>query len=306
MTRESRPTGDDTQRVLTAPAGITDHLRALALYPLPQHAISRLVYALTRCQRGWVKRPLTRWFIRRFRVPMHQAAEPDPDAYRHFNAFFTRALASGTRPLPASSDAVTAPADGAISALGTLHGDNLIQAKGRHYGLTDLLGGAPEDAAPLHGGHFATIYLSPADYHRVHMPVAGDLRAMIHIPGRLFSVGRPTVRTVPKLFTRNERVACLFDTAVGPMALVLVGAINVGSIETVWAGEVTPPRGRRIQRTSYEAGSIRLDRGEEMGRFNMGSTAIVVLPPGTTAWDTALEADTPVRVNQPLGTLIDG
>lgn len=305
MTRETPTARRDNDRSLTSQARITEHLQALALYPLPQHAISRLVHAVTRCQRRWVKRPLIRWFIRRFRVPMHEAAEPDPDGYRHFNAFFTRALAPGSRPLPGAANAVTAPADGAVSALGTLQGDALIQAKGRYYALTQLLGGAPEDAAPLRGGHFATIYLSPADYHRVHMPIAGDLRAMTHIPGRLFSVGRATVRTVPKLFTRNERVACLFDTAVGPMALVLVGAINVGSIETVWAGEVTPPRGRQIRRTTYAPGSIRLDRGEEMGRFNMGSTAIVVLPPGTTAWDTALEADTPVRVNQALGTLTD-
>ncbi len=293
--------GGADDRFLTTAPGIADWFKTLPLYPLPQHAISRLTHRLTRSRREWLRRPLTYWFIRRFGVDMREALEPDPDAYPDFNSFFTRALKPGARPMPDAPDAVCCPADGAVSALGTVDDGRIVQAKGHSYSLVDLLGGAPDRAAPFRGGSFATIYLSPRDYHRVHMPVTGSLREMIHVPGRLFSVGRHTVRTVPGLFARNERVISVFDTACGPIAIVLVGAINVASIETVWAGEVTPPRARAVHGRSYDPNAVRLERGEELGRFNMGSTVILLFPPDAIRWAPALEADTPVRVNQALG-----
>ncbi len=294
------------QRYLTGAPGLADRLKALPLYALPQHAVSRLTHRITRSRREWLRRPLTRWFIRRFGVDMSEALEPDPDAYPDFNSFFTRALKPGARPMPENSDALCCPADGAVSAIGHLHDQRIIQAKGHDYSLVDLLGGAPDQAAPFHDGAFATIYLSPANYHRVHMPVGGTLREMVHIPGRLFSVGRHTVRTVPRLFSRNERVACLFDTPSGPMAMVLVGAINVGSIETVWAGEVTPPRARAVHTRRYDSDAVQLERGDEMGRFNMGSTVILLFPPDTVTWQRELYADAPVRLHQALGKLRPG
>ncbi|QIT54696.1 phosphatidylserine decarboxylase [Aquisalimonas sp. 2447] len=301
-----RATHSGDQRYLTGAASLADRLKSLPLYPLPQHAVSRLTHRVTRSRRKWLRRALTRWFIRRFGVDMGEALEPDPDAYPDFNSFFTRALKPGARPMPEDDDALCCPADGAVSALGHLHDQRIIQAKGQDYSLVDLLGGSADRAAPFLDGAFATIYLSPANYHRVHMPAGGTLREMVHIPGRLFSVGRHTVRTVPRLFARNERVACLFDTSAGPMAMVLVGAINVGSIETTWAGEVTPPRGRALHARRYDTNPVQLERGEEMGRFNMGSTVILLFPPATVTWKRELDADVPVRLHQALGTLRPG
>ena len=291
----------DTGRYLMGRPTAMDWLKSLPLYVLPHHGVSRLIHRLTRSEAAWLRRPLTRWFIKRFRVNMEEALIPDPDDYATFNQFFTRLLKPDARPGPADASAVTSPADGALSAAGTIHDDRVIQAKGHDYSLITLLGGTPERAAPFQGGTFATIYLSPKDYHRVHMPRTGTLREMAHIPGRLFSVGRHTVRTIPGLFARNERVVSIFDTAQGPMAIVLVGAINVASIETVWAGEVTPPRGRRVRTWDYPDSAIRLERGAEMGRFNMGSTVILVFPPGVVGWDSSLAADTPLRVHQAIG-----
>ncbi|MCC5857083.1 MAG: phosphatidylserine decarboxylase [Ectothiorhodospiraceae bacterium] len=291
-------------RYLEEAPSTSDWLKTLPLYPLPHHVVSRLIHRLVRVRAGWFRRPFVSWFVRAFGVDMSQAVETDPLAYPDFNSFFTRALRADARPMPEDAAAICCPADGTVSALGELRGDSIIQAKGHDYSLTTLLGGDPDRARPFLGGGFITVYLSPRDYHRVHMPLGGTLREMVHVPGRLFSVGRHTVKTVPGLFARNERVACLFDTDHGPMALVLVGAINVASIETVWAGEVTPPRGRSIRCWSYENGSIRLDRGEEMGRFNMGSTAIVILPRGMAELDPALQADQPVRVRQAIGRLM--
>ncbi|WP_290649813.1 archaetidylserine decarboxylase [Aquisalimonas sp.] len=293
-------------RCLESPPTLADRAKSLPLYPLPHHAISRLVHRITRSRAAWIRRPLTRWFIRRYGVDMSEAMTPEPDAYPDFNSFFTRALRTDARPMPASLNAVCAPADGTLSALGGIEDDRLIQAKGRHYSLTQLLGGVPDRSAPFRGGDFATIYLSPSDYHRVHMPVDGALREMVHVPGRLFSVARHTVRTIPGLFARNERVACLFDTAHGPMAMVLVGAINVASIETVWAGEITPPRGRRVRGWTYRADEVRLQRGAEIGRFNLGSTVILVFPRRVIDWDTRLMADAPIRVRQALAWTRDG
>lgn len=296
---------DDGFRCLREPASVADRMKSLMLYPLPHHAVSRLVHRFTRIRAGWIRRPFTRWFVTRYRVNMSEAKETDPLAYPHFNAFFTRALKPGARPLPEESEAVCSPADGAVSAMGPIRDDAVLQAKAHDYSLTALLGGDPDRAAPFRNGAFITVYLAPRDYHRVHMPMTGQLREMVHVPGRLFSVGRHTVRTVPGLFARNERVACLFDTPHGPLAVILVGAINVASIETVWAGEITPPRGHAVRTWRYDEQPVRLERGDELGRFNMGSTAIVIFPPGMVTLNAALEADQPVRMGESIARLIN-
>lgn len=278
-----------------------DWLKSLPLYALPQHAISRLAHRFTRIANPRIRIPFTNWFVRRFGVAMDDALEPDAAAYPTFNAFFTRALKPGARPLPADPQALCCPADGAISAFGRLDADRVLQAKGHEYSLTTLLGGDSARARPFRNGDFMTVYLSPRDYHRVHMPADGRLLESVHVPGRLFSVGRHTVRTIPGLFARNERLVCLFETAFGPMAVVLVGAINVASIETVWAGEITPPPARRVTVRGFDREAPRLLRGQELGRFNMGSTVILVLPPGAARLDDRLRVDQAVRVGQAIG-----
>ncbi|HEX6549692.1 MAG TPA: archaetidylserine decarboxylase, partial [Gammaproteobacteria bacterium] len=269
-------------------ASSADRLKAALQYPLPQHAISRAVHWLTRVRQPAFKNWITRRFIHRFGVDMSEAAQPDPDAYASFNAFFTRALRDGARPLANESDAVACPVDGTVSQAGVIAEGRIFQAKGQSFTATELLGNNAELAAQFNNGTFTTLYLSPRDYHRIHMPLAGTLRQMIHIPGRLFSVNPPTTRAVPRLFARNERVAAIFDTMAGPMAVIMVGALNVGSIETVWAGEVTPPRGRVIRNWHYEDRKIALDKGAELGRFNMGSTVILLFAAGHARWDTTL------------------
>lgn len=283
-------------------ASLSDKLKSLPFHLLPQHAISRAVHAATRWRAPWWKNVFTKWFIRQFRVDLSEALETDPRGYASFNAFFTRALRPDARPLPANAHAIVSPADGAISAIGSINGDTLVQAKGRHFTVTDLLGGDATLARRFHGGRFVTVYLSPADYHRVHTPAAGRLQEMIHIPGRLFPVASFSVRGVDRLFARNERVVALFETNRGPMAVVMVGAINVGSIETVWAGEVTPPRGKRIRRWLYHDDQAQeFERGQEMGRFNMGSTAIVLFGPGQIDWLPELRPEQKVKMGQALG-----
>jgi phosphatidylserine decarboxylase len=252
----------------------------------------------------WFKDLLIRQFARRFRVTLDEALEPDAGAYADFNAFFTRALKPGARPVAPGDRTVCCPVDGAVSQIGLAEADTLLQAKGRTFSLTALLGGDLERARPFQGGAFATLYLSPRDYHRIHLPLAGQLREMVHIPGKLFSVSPLTTRMVPELFARNERVATLFDTPAGPMALVLVGAINVSSIETVWAGPITPPLGTTIRRWSYPPngdGAVRLDKGAELGRFNMGSTVILLFGQGAVRWETEIRPGAAVRMGQRLG-----
>ncbi len=284
---------------------MSQSLRSLVQYLLPQHGISRLVHRVTRWPRMPMRRPLTRWFVRRYGVDMAEAVESDPLAYPDFNSFFTRALRPEARPLPDDPGAICSPCDGFVSESGSILTDEIFQAKGHTYSLETLLGGSPERAQPFRDGAFATLYLSPADYHRVHMPLSGRLTEMVHVPGRLFSVSPACVDGIPGLFARNERVVSLFETDAGPMALVLVGAINVGSIETVWAGEVTPPRGRRLTTVSYPAEgdhSVNLARGEEMGRFNLGSTVIVLFGPGQVKWHKALAPGAKLRMGREIGT----
>ncbi len=272
-------------------------------YLLPQHLLSALMYRLTRLRYRPLKNLIIRGFVRHFRVDMGESMEPDVTAYETFNHFFTRELRPDARPLPESPDAVLCPADGTLSQLGKIAHGRIFQAKGRDFSLVELLGGRDDWARAFEGGGFATIYLSPRDYHRVHMPLTGDLREMIHVPGRLFSVNPITTALVPRLFARNERVACLFESEAGPMAVILVGAIFVGSMETVWAGQVTPRTS--AGKSPGEGTTFRLDRGSEMGRFNMGSTVILLFPPDRVAWDPSLAAGDPVRVRQRIGDLAE-
>jgi phosphatidylserine decarboxylase len=253
-----------------------------------------------------LKKPFIRWFVKRYSVDMSDAQEQDPLAYENFNAFFTRALKAGARPFAEGiNDAlpILCPADGAISQLGEINEHGLLQAKGRYYTVADLLA-SNQDAADFDGGSFATVYLSPKDYHRVHMPVAGKLTKMSYIPGDLYSVNKQTAEGVPNLFARNERLVCLFDTELGPMAVVLVGAMIVAGIETVWAGRVCPGRDRhKVQVTQYEATvpAIELAAGAEIGRFYLGSTAIVLFGHAAVELNGKLAADSPVRMGQLLG-----
>jgi len=270
-------------------------------YILPQHALSRLMHRLTRCEnRAW-KNAFIKTIVRLYRVDVDEAREPDLAAYPSFNAFFTRALRPDARPLCPDRDALLCPADGAVSQIGDIAAGRILQAKGKHYSAEELLGGDAERAKPFANGKFATIYLSPRDYHRLHMPLAGTLKEMVHVPGRLFSVNAATADNVPNLFARNERVAAIFDTEAGPMALVLVGAIFVASIETVWHGEVTPPAGTQVRTWNYSGDVPVLAQGEEMGRFNMGSTIIVLFGDNAVAWEAGLKAGDAVRMGQKLG-----
>lgn len=280
-----------------------DRLKAWPQYIVPGHLISRLTHAVTRIRNVRFKNAFTDWFVRTFKVDLSEAQISDPHGYEHFNAFFTRALQPQARPIVSGRFEIACPVDGAVSQAGTIEDGQIFQAKGHRYSLTELLGGSAKRAAPFQEGAFATLYLSPRDYHRIHMPLGGQLREMVHVPGRLFSVNNATVKVIPGVFARNERVVSIFDTAFGPMALVKVGAINVGSIETVWAGEITPPAGRVVRTWHYPLageGAISLERGDEMGRFNMGSTVIVLFARDAIEWVSTLQPGVAVRMGSLL------
>ena len=283
-------------------ASLSDRIKAWLQYPLPQHGISRLTHRLTRIESPGFKDWAIRDFVRRFGVDMSEAAEPDVTTYQTFNAFFTRSLRAGVRPIATETAAVASPVDGTVSQLGKIEDGRIFQAKGQGFSALELLGGDAETAALFKDGEFATLYLSPKDYHRIHMPVSAGLRKMLHVPGRLFSVNPPTTRAVPRLFARNERVACLFDTDAGPMALVMVGAMNVASIETVWAGVVTPPQGRSVRTWNYKSGEFRLEKGAEAGRFNMGSTVILLFAKDRVRWEADYGPGSVVRMGRRLAT----
>jgi phosphatidylserine decarboxylase len=271
-------------------------------WALPHRLLSSLARRLAWSQ----SRRISRWLIdtvtRRFDVDLSEAAEPDPRAYPSFNAFFTRALKPGARVPDPDPDTVLMPADGHVSQCGHIDDGRIFQAKGRSFTAAELLGDA-NDAEPFRHGLFATVYLSPRDYHRVHMPWTGTLRETVHVPGRLFSVGRDAVASVPRLFARNERLVCHFDTGFGPMAVVMVGALLVSGVETVWSGEEIPAYGDRITRKDWRGRGIVLQRFGEMARFNYGSTVIVLLPPGVAELDPGLAAEVPVRLGQALARL---
>ena len=275
-------------------------------YLLPQHAITRAVHSLARRRAAWLVSALIGGFRALYEVDLGEAAEPDPHRYSTFNDFFTRALAPGARPLAGGPRTLVSPCDGTVSECGRIDGEQLLQAqlraKRRSYTLAELTGDAAI-AAEFIGGEFATIYLAPHNYHRVHMPLAGRLRAVRYLPGRLFSVNAATVRLVPRLFVRNERVVCLFDTAAGPLAVIFVGALNVGSIGLVGFGDLTPARPRRARRVEVPAPAITFARGAELGRFNMGSTVILLLPAGSCSWAPGCSAGARLRMGAAIGEL---
>ncbi|UKE74703.1 archaetidylserine decarboxylase [Xanthomonas graminis] len=274
-------------------------------YVLPHRLLSSLARRLAYSSRPGLKQWLIDSVVRRFGVDLGEAAEPDPRAYPTFNAFFTRALKPGARIADPDPQALLMPADGRISQLGPIQDGRIFQAKGQSFTAAELLGddGA---AAPFANGLYATVYLSPRDYHRVHMPWSGTLRETVHVPGRLFSVGPDAVRHVPRLFARNERLVCHFDTDFGPMASVMVGALLVSGVETVWSGVEIPRYGDRITRKDWRGKGIVLQRFAEMARFNYGSTVIVLLPPGVAQLDPTLAAETPVRLGQALARRLQG
>lgn len=286
------------------PHRLRDRLFSLYQYLLPQHTLSRLMYRLTRHRIAWLTRLQIRVFTWLFNVNMQEAIAPHPEAYSTFNDFFTRALREGARPITETATAIACPVDGYISQTGTLADKALVQAKGWSYSLVSLLGGSETRAAPFRNGQFATLYLAPNNYHRIHMPLMGFLREMVYVPGRLFSVSPMTVNGIPNLFARNERVITLFETEMGPLALVWVGAIFVGSIETVWAGQITPPYRRFLSQQDYsKEESLRFAKGQEIGHFNMGSTVILIAPPETICWQPQLQPKSPVQMGQAIGRL---
>jgi phosphatidylserine decarboxylase len=270
-------------------------------YVLPHRALSSLARALAYSTNPSLKQWLIDTVTRKFGVDLSEAAEPDANAYPTFNAFFTRALKPGARVADPAPDALLMPADGHISQCGEIVDGRIFQAKGQSYTAAELLG-SDADAAPFADGVFATVYLSPRDYHRVHMPWTGTLRETVHVPGRLFSVGTDAVASVPRVFARNERLVCHFDTEFGPMVQVMVGALLVSGVETVWSGVEIPAYADAITRKDYRGKGIQLARFAEMARFNYGSTVIVLLPKGVAALDALLTAETPVRLGQRLAT----
>ncbi|MFT3757085.1 MAG: archaetidylserine decarboxylase [Pseudoxanthomonas sp.] len=272
-------------------------------YVLPHRLLSSLARKLAYSQNATVKQWFIDTVVRKFGVDLDEAAEPDAAKYASFNAFFTRALKPGARVADADPRALLMPADGHISQCGKIDGGTIFQAKGRSFTAAELLGDA-QAAVPFENGLFATVYLSPRDYHRVHMPWTGTLRETVHVPGRLFSVGTAAVRDVPGLFARNERLVCHFDTDFGPMACVMVGALLVSGVETVWSGVEIPRYGDAITRKDWRGKGITVERFSEMARFNYGSTVIVLLPPGVATLAEGLQAESPVKLGQRLATLL--
>jgi phosphatidylserine decarboxylase len=278
---------------------MSDSLAVLPQYLLPKKALTIFAGWVAGARGGAFTTALIRWFVKRYHVNMAEAAQPDMASYASFNDFFTRALKPGARPLAAAD--TLCPVDGAISQFGPITGDQIFQAKGHSYSTTALVGGDATLAAQFQDGSFATLYLSPRDYHRIHMPCDGSLRRMIYVPGDLFSVNPTTARGVPGLFARNERVVCVFDAVDGPFVLTLVGATIVGSMATVWHGQVNPPRSPQICEWQYEAGQVRLKKGEEMGRFLLGSTVVMLFGKDRLAFNPEWTAARPIRMGEMMG-----
>lgn len=278
---------------------LKDLLFMIAQYIIPHHLLSRLAGYVAECRWSWFKNPLIKWFVKSYQVNMTEAEITDPTAFAHFNDFFTRALKANARTFVDESGSIACPVDGAISQIGDIEAGRIFQAKGHEFSTYDLLGGSLALEKEFDGGKFTTVYLSPKDYHRIHMPISGTLRKMIYVPGRLFSVSPLTTSKVPSLFSRNERMVAIFDTELGPMAMVLVGAMIVASIETVWAGLVTPPK-RQLQEFSYSE-EIHLKKGEELGRFKLGSTIVMLFGKDVMDWEPSLTPDQSVQMGQLMG-----
>ena len=282
-----------------------DWIKVKSQYILPKHLLSRSLGALASRDLGWFTQFLIKRFIKAFNIDMTEALYENPSAYKTFNDFFTRPLKEGIRPIEANEDQLCHPVDGSVSQFGDINRDRIFQAKGHDFSLTTLLGGKPELAEVFKGGKFATIYLAPKDYHRIHMPVEGTLTDTLHVPGELFSVNPLTAENVPGLFARNERVVTLFDTPYGKMALVLVGATVVASIETVWAGNITPPAGKYVQHWQHNGENIQLSKGDEMGRFKLGSTVVLCFEPGKIEFED-MYADMTTRLGKVLANKAQG
>jgi phosphatidylserine decarboxylase len=281
---------------------VSDRRKVLPQYVLPKRGLTAFAGRVASRERGATTTRLVRWFVGKYGVDMSEAAIPDIASYASFNDFFTRALRPGVRPI-AEADLIC-PVDGTISQFGRIEQDQILQAKGHRYSTTALVGGDRALAQRFHDGSFATLYLSPKDYHRIHMPCDGTLTRMIHVPGALFSVNPVTARGVPGLFARNERVVCVFDSAtLGSFVLTLVGATIVGSMATVWHGPVNATRVPRVREWQYPDGSIRLQKGEEMGRFMLGSTVVLLFPQGDLAFNPEWAPGRPIRLGEAMARL---
>ena len=274
-------------------------LFAFIQYFIPQHLLSRLVGWFAQSEYPLIKNTFIKWFAKRYDVNMQEALNEDLESYKSFNEFFTRPLKDGARPIAEGDNTLVSPADGAVSQLGKIELGRVFQAKGRDYSVAELLGGDADRAAPFVNGDFMTVYLSPKDYHRVHMPFAGTLKETVYVPGDLFSVNPATTENVDALFARNERMVCIFETEFGPMAMVLVGAMIVAGIETVWSGQVTPLP-KEAQAQQYNGEDIVLAKGEEMGRFKLGSTVVMCFPENAIEFAESLKAESELRMGQEL------
>lgn len=280
---------------------MSDRLAVLPQYLLPKGALTNFAGRVAGAKGGAMTTRLIRWFVGRYDVNMAEAANPDIASYASFNEFFTRALRPGARPL-ADADFIC-PVDGRISQFGAIEDDQIFQAKGHKFSTTALVGGDRELAAQFQHGSFANLYLSPRDYHRIHMPCDGKLTRMIYVPGELFSVNPTTARGIPGLFARNERVVCVFDTASGPFVMTLVGATIVGSMATVWHGVVNPPRHSSVQEWTYADQDVVLKKGDELGRFLLGSTVVMLFPKDTLHFNEAWQPAGPVRLGETMAKL---
>lgn len=288
---------------------LSDRLFAILQMLLPTHLLSRGMHRMARIRVRWFKQTVINIFMRLYDIDLSEAQVQNPKRFDSFNEFFTRALNIGARPMPDDANALVSPVDGTLGQFGNITTGKLVQAKGQNFDVTELLGGREDLAAAFMGGQFATLYLAPYNYHRIHMPLAGVLRETSYLPGRLFGVNPMSVRAIPRLFTRNERVSALFDTPAGPVALVLVGAFFVGSIATTWAGEITPPRRRKSRHESFPAAGhscLSFQRGDEMGRFNLGSTVIILSGPGAISWSNKLATGQTLRLGEGLGSIRPG
>jgi phosphatidylserine decarboxylase len=281
-------------------ATVSDRLFVASQYVLPKVALTANAGRLANIQGGPLTTRFIEWFVRRYGVNMQEAANPDMASYASFNEFFSRPLKAGARPI-AQAEWVS-PVDGAISQFGRIQADQIFQAKGHQYSTRALVGGDAALAAQFQDGHFATLYLSPKDYHRIHMPCAGRLTRMVYVPGELFSVNPATARGVPGLFARNERVVCVFDTPYGPMVLTLVGATIVGSMATTWHGIVNPPRTRDVREWRYEGQAIDFKQGDEMGRFLLGSTVVMLFPKGGMRFNPSWQASGAIRMGEAMAS----
>jgi phosphatidylserine decarboxylase len=313
--QEKSPTTNLAATDSTTDATIVDYLKAWPQYPLPHNWLTTLMYKLMRSRLPWWKNNFIRWFIRQYNVDLSEAVESNPANFEHFNAFFTRALKPQARIIHSAENNIICPVDGAISQFGDITAGNIFQAKGRAFDVETLLAKHEPWVTRFQSGKFITIYLSPKDYHRIHLPTDGVLTAMRYVPGRLFSVNPATTRAVPDLFARNERLICAFDTPHGKLLLIMVGALFVSGIETVWHGEVSPPHGAKLMHRDYsddnnnkteietDAKRLTFSAGDEVGRFNMGSTVILLFEPNSIDWDDSLAASKSVKMGSLLGTV---